>query len=388
MKILQVCAIGVTAKKLLRPQIDYFISQGLTVEIACSPDADSEQLQQEGYIVRPIQIDRQISPLLNLKTIFQLARLMREQQYDLVHVHTPIAAVLGRIAARLAGVKRVIYTAHGFPFHSLSSPAQYRFYFTIEQICAQLTDLILTQSYEDFLTALTQRLCSDYKLRHLSNGLDIDRFSVDRLNPNHQLQLRKSLGVPDSAAPIIGIVGRLTRKKGSEYLIEATAKLLAQFPNVHILVIGSELSTDPEPLQAELIQRIHTLGIQDHVTFTGFRDDIPELLGLLDVFVLPTYFNEGLPRSILEAMSMRLPVVATDIRGCREAVIHGKTGFIVPPQNSDKLADALATLLKDSELRQKLGQAGRQRVEAEYDERLVFQRLTKAYQELGIVCSH
>lgn len=385
MRILHVCAIGGTAQKLLLPQIDYFISRNFLVETACSPGAEVEQLQQQGYAVRAIQIDRKINPVTNLKSIYQLAKLIRENQYDLVHVHTPIAAVLGRIAAKIAGVKRIVYTAHGFPFHDQSPPLQYRFYFTVEKLCSPLTDLILTQSYEDFITAQKSGLCPPEKVRYLGNGVDIDRFDRNRLDPIRQNKLRESLGIPETANLIIGTVGRLTRKKGSGYLIEATAKLLPQFPNLHTLVIGGQLSTDPEPFQAELVERIRTLGIENHVTLTGKREDIPEILGLLDIFTLPTFTHEGLPRSILEAMSMSLPVVATNIRGCREAVIHGQTGLIVAPKDSEKLTEALGTLLKDPDRRQVYGAASRQRIEGEYDERFVFQRLTEFYRELGIL---
>ncbi len=384
MKILHICAIAPTATILLQPQLKYFLSRKLTVGIVCSPGPELKELQQNGFQVHPVLMDRKISVNSNLKSIYQMAKIIRENQYDLVHVHTPIAAVLGRIAAKLAGVKRIVYTSHGFPFHDLSSPSQYRFYFTVEKLTALITDLILSQNHEDIATAKKLSLCPPEKLRYLGNGIDIDRFKGDRLDSTAQQKLRKSLGIPETANLIIGTIGRLTRKKGSAYLIEATAKLLPEFPNLHVLVIGAQLNTDPEPFQTELIERIHTLGIKEHVTLTGERHDIPELLDLLDIFTLPTFTHEGLPRSILEAMSMSLPIVATDIRGCREAVVHGKTGLIVPPKNSDKLAEALRTLLSHPELRQAYGKAGRERVQAEYNEELVFQRLTVFYKELGI----
>lgn len=385
MKILHICAIAATADILLLPQINYLLSRNLSIEIACSPGKGVEKLQKQGYVVHPVQIDRRISPLLNLKTIYQLTTLIRQQQYDLVHVHTPIAAVLGRIAAKLAGVKAIVYTSHGLPFHDRSSAKEYALYSSVEKLAALFTDLILSQNYEDIATAKKLGICPPEKIAYLGNGVDIDRFKCDRLDPNHQIQLRKSLGIPDSADLIIGTIGRLTRKKGSEYLVEATAKLLPQFPNLHTVIIGSESSGDPEPIKAKLIERIQTFGIEKHVTFTGSRSDIPEILGLLDIFTLPTFTHEGLPRSILEAMSMGLPVVATDIRGCREAVAHQETGLIVPPEDSEKLAVALGLLLKNPDLRQAYGKAGRHRVETEYDENLVFQRLEGYYQQLGIV---
>lgn len=385
MKVLHVCAVGVTTHHLLRPQIDYLISRGLTVEVACSPDEEAEAFRQRGYRVHPVQIDRKIDPLKNSASLLKLVRLMRSQRYDLVHVHTPIAAVLGRIAAKLAGVPRIVYTAHGFPFHDQSSPWQYRTYFAIEKFCAGFTDLILTQSYEDLITSQSRGLCPPHKVRHLNNGVDSERFSRHRLQPADQQQLRRSLGL--TGAPVIGAVGRLTRQKGFGYLVEAAAQLLPEFPDLQVLIIGGELSTDPDPFQAELMQTAIDLGIRDHMVFTGYRTDIPDLLGLVDVFTLPTYFGEGLPRSILEAMAMGLPVVTTDIRGCREAVIPDQNGYIVPPCDSQALALALAEVLRQPQLRQQFGAASRRRVEAEFDEGYVFQRLATWYQELGIVLS-
>ena len=383
MKILHICAIGSTAETLLLPQINYLLSQGFEVGIACCFDEDAQRLQEKGYTVHPVQIDRKISPLPNFKSVSHLTKIIRENKYDLVHVHTPIAAVLGRIAAKLAGVKAIVYTAHGFPFHDLSSPSQYFLYSNIEKYAATITDLILTQNHEDIATAKKLRLCPPEKLAYLGNGVDIERFKRSQLNPQSRSQLRQSLGIPD-ASLIVGTIGRLTRKKGSGYLMEAAGKLISEFPNLHIVVIGSELTTDPEPFQIELNQKIKTLGLERHVTLTGERQDIPELLGILDIFTLPTFTHEGLPRSIVEAMAMGLPIVTTDVRGCREAVVNEKNGFIVPSQNSTELAEALRKLLSDPQLRQNYGKASRERVEVEYNEDFVFKRLTQYYKELEI----
>jgi len=385
MKILHTSAVGYTVKNLLLPQINYFLTERLSVESTCSPGNELQELQQKGYVIHPITIARRFSPLAHLIDIYHLAKLMRDHQYDLVHVHTPVAAVVGRIAARLAGVPRVVYTAHGFPFHDQSPPLNYWLYFTVEKLSALLTDLVLTQSEEDFETAQKSNLCPPDKVRYLGNGIDVDRFSRTCLESGAQIQLRRSLEIPDTAGLIIGMIGRLTLKKGSGVLVEAIANLLPEFPNLHLLIIGAQVKGDPEPFQAELLQRIHTLGLKDHVTFTGHRQDTPELLGLLDIFTLPTFTHEGLPRSILEAMGMELPVVTTNIRGCREAVLHGQTGLIVPPRQADLLAEALRILLLDANLRSAYGRAGRLRVQSKYDERFVFQRLTTFYRELGIL---
>ncbi|HEY9634132.1 MAG TPA: glycosyltransferase family 4 protein [Coleofasciculaceae cyanobacterium] len=384
MRILHICAVGFTAKNLLLPQIDYFLSKKILVEIACSPGLEVEQLKLQGYVIYPIQIDRRIALISNLKSIYQLGKLIWKNQYDLVHVHTPVASVLGRIAAKLAGAKRVVYTAHGFYFHDYMPVNQYCFYHSIERVSGWLTDLILTQSREDLIKAEKTKLCTSQKLRYLGNGVDIKQFSRSQLIDEHQQQLRKKLNIPEIALPIIGMTGRITEEKGYLELIEALSKLRYKFPNVHLLVIGGQLSSERDAFQSRLNNLIKEYNLNGNITLTGFRSDIPDLLGLVDVFTLPSY-REGLPRSILEAMAMELPVVATNIRGCREAVVDGQTGLIVPPRNSEKLADALGRLLADTSMRKTFGKAGRQRVEAEYDERLVFERLQKAYQELGVL---
>ena len=385
MKILQVCALGITAEVLLLPQIDYFLKRNVEVEIACSPDASTYKLQQQGYIIRPVHIDRKISLLGNLRSIVNLAQVMRSQKYDLVHVHTPIAAALGRIAAKLAGIKRIVYTSHGLPFHDQSTTKEYLLYSNVEKLVGKLTDLIISQNYEDIKTCERLGIVPRERLGYLGNGVDINRFSRQRLESLKQQELRQSLNIAEDTELLVGIVGRLTRKKGGEYLIEAAAQLIPQFPKLQILIVGGELKTDPEPYYFQLLEQIKQLGIEDQVIFTGARYDIPEILGLLDIFCLPTFTHEGLPRSIVEAMAMELPVVTTDIRGCREVVLPEKTGLIVPPQDSNSLADALAKLLASKQMRQKYGKAGRTRIEAEFDENIVFERLRKFYQQLGLV---
>lgn len=384
MKILHICAVGFTVKNLLLPQIDYFISKKTSVEIACSPGKEVDQLKQQGYIIYPIQIERRIAPISNLKSVYQLRKLIRKNQYDLVHVHTPVASVLGRIAAKLAGAKRVVYTAHGFYFHDRMPGRQYWFYHCVERVAGWLSDAILTQSREDLVKAEKTKLCNPKKLHYLGNGVDIKRFSRSQLSNEHQQQLRKTLNIPETAFPIIGMTGRITEEKGYLELIEALGQLRYQFPNVHLLVIGGQLSSERDAFESKLNNFIKQYELNYYITLAGLRSDIPELLGLVDVFTLPSY-REGLPRSILEAMAMELPVVTTDIRGCREAVVNGQTGLIVPPRNSEKLADALGWLLADVDRRKTFGKAGRQRVETEYDERFVFERLQKIYQELGVL---
>ena len=383
MKVLHLCAVAFGLETLLLPQIDYLRGRGLSVEAACSPDPSVEELRARGYTIHEVQIDRKISPLPNSKSVVELGKLMRAQSYDLVHTHAPVASVLGRVAAKLAGVKRIVYTAHGFYFHDEMPRQRYALYHGIEKSVAQITHRILVQSQEDFDTAVTTGLASAAKIRYLGNGIDLRRFDVTALSEARRAELRRELQVPAGRGPILGITGRITEEKGFGELVEAMSSLRDDFPEAHLIVIGGQLSTERDAFQDRLVDFIGEHGLDSHVTFTGFRSDVQDLLGLLDVFVLPSY-REGLPRSILEAMGMELPVVATRIRGCREAVVDGVTGLLVPARDSRALKQAIHEILSDRDLAARFGKAGRERVVSTFDEQFVFARLETAYRELGV----
>jgi glycosyltransferase involved in cell wall biosynthesis len=384
MKVLHVCAVAFGLETLLLPQIDYLASLGLTVEAACSPDTRIEALRARGYVIHEISVDRRMAPGPNSKSVLELGRLMRAQKYDLVHTHAPVASVLGRVAAKLAGVERIVYTAHGFYFHEHMPRQKYALYHGIEKSVAQITDRILVQSQEDYDTAVTSGLGSAEKIKYLGNGIDLSRFDPTATSNDNRARLRRELGIPEGRSPILGITGRITKEKGFGELVEALSLLRGDFPEAHLIVIGGQLSTERDAFQDKLVDFIGDHRLRSHVTFTGFRSDVQELLGLLDLFVLPSY-REGLPRSVLEAMAMELPVVATNIRGCREAVVDEVTGLLVPAKNTRALAKAARRILVDPDLALRFGKAGRERVVTTFDERFVFARLEKCYRELGVV---
>ncbi|MGB5811724.1 MAG: glycosyltransferase family 4 protein [Polyangiales bacterium] len=381
MKVLHLCAVAFSLETLLLPQIDYLRGLGLSVHAACSPDARVADLRARGLTIHEVPIDRKIAPLSNAKSVGDLARLMLREKYDLVHTHAPVASVVGRTAAKLARVERIVYTAHGFYFHENMPKPQYAMYHGVEKAIAHVTDRILVQSREDYQTALRTRLGSSRKITYLGNGIDLDRFDPDA---KAQPGLRESLGIPASAGPIIAMTGRITEEKGLGELVEAVSILQPKFPDLHLLVIGGQLSTERDAFEQRLVTFIEDRQLTSHVTLAGFQRDVAPLLALADVFVLPSY-REGLPRSVLEAMAMQLPVVATDIRGCREAVADHVTGLLVPIKDSQRLADAIRHVLTDSDLAATFGRAGRERVETQFDEHLVFERLERCYRDLGVV---
>jgi glycosyltransferase involved in cell wall biosynthesis len=182
-------------------------------------------------------------------------------------------------------------------------------------------------------------------------GIDLSRFSPARVPRQDGKRL---LGLPENAL-VLGIAATLRSWKGHDYLLEALSRLAAEMPRVRLLVAGDG------PRRQHIESRIAELGVGDKVLMLGQRSDMPEVLAAMDVFVLPSYANEGVPQAIMQAMAMALPVVSTRVGAIDEAVIHEETGLLVEPRNPDALAEALSHLLSDEALRSRMGDAGRRR---------------------------
>jgi glycosyltransferase involved in cell wall biosynthesis len=379
-KVLQVCAVDFTVQNFLRPLLRFLAEQGFQVTTACSPGPFVPSLRAEGFDIREISIARSHNILSHLRSTWRLYQLIRAERFGIVHVHTPVASLIGRLAARLARVPIVIYTAHGFYFHDQMSPLKRRFHISLEKMGARWCDFLFTQSDEDRQTAISEKFFPPERALTIGNGVDLARFNPAGIDVREVERMRAELGIAADAL-IIGVIGRLVREKGYFELFEAAAKLRTKFSNLTVLVIGDALGSDYDNSKRELEEHIKHLGIEDTIVFAGMRGDVPQLLHLVDVYCLPSY-REGMPRSILEAMAMGKPVVATNIRGCREEVVDGETGFLVPVRDSRQLADALEKLLRDSQLRTRFGEAARSRAVALFDERLVLERQLTVYDQL------
>lgn len=378
LKVLQVCAVDVTVKYLLLPLIDRLETEHYEVHIACSPGLYLEELTRSIYHTHPIAIARSVSPISNLKSLWHLYRLMCREKFQIVHVHTPVAAVLGRIAAKMARVPVVIYTAHGFYFHENMHPWSRRLIIWVEKVLGRyFTDWVFTQSREDYETALREKIVRDQRITWIGNGTNPEKFLSARVSPG----LRQALMLSENDR-VVGFIGRLVREKGIEELILAMRMVVQEIPNAKLLVVGDTLDTDRDRRAKERIRHLlDENGLTDAIVFAGHREDIPELLSLMEIFVLPSY-REGMPRSIIEAMFAGKPVVATNIRGSREEVVNESTGFLVPLGNVGALAEAILKLLRDPERARKMGEAGGQWAISQFDERFVLERELGVYKRL------
>ncbi len=276
-----------------------------------------------------------MAPAEDALALRELYEVFRRERPTIVHTHNPKPGLYGRLAARAARVPVVVNTIHGLYALPDDPLAKRAIVYGLERIASTCSDAELLQNPED-LPVLRRLGVPARKLHVLGNGIDLTRFDVAALDEVAVKAVRAEMGVEPDAV-VIGAVGRLVREKGYLELFEAVRLARVACPQLRLVVVGPS-----EPDKADAISEAEIARAADAgVVFLGHRDDVDTLYGAMDAYVLASH-REGFPRSAMEAAAMGLPIVATDIRGCRQVVDHGTTGLLVPLGDVDLLADALA----------------------------------------------
>ena len=386
MKVCQLTNVGFTLNKFLLPLIDAQIANGDEVVAVCAEDEYVEGLRNDDYRVETLSITRGMNPLKHLYSIWVIFWFLRREKFDLVHVHTPVAALLGRIAARLCGVSLVVYTAHGFYFHDDMPSIKRAFFVGLERFAGRFTDLLFTQSSEDEKAAVAERIMPKDRVFTIGNGVDVNRFNTGGdLVGKDSGSIRNEFGISDDHF-VIGMVGRQVQEKGILELLEAARILVDKYDDISFILVGDRLNSDhAASVEAAINQTKAALG--ERLILTGMRSDIPALLSAMDLFTLPSW-REGMPRTIIEAMMMALPVVATNIRGSREEVVDDETGVLVPLRDPHALTKAIEQLYKDKEKAKVMGRVGRKRALELYDEEKVIQRQIELINNSGLILNY
>ena len=376
-KIVHITTIDLSLKYLLLNQLKYFRAQGFQVSGISSPGPYVKDIEAEGIQHLSVPISRQlITPLADLVSLIRLIRLLKKEQFQIVHVHTPKASFLGQIAARIAGIPVIIRTLHGFYFHDGTHPLLRRVMILLERFVAPTSDAILSQNREDIQTAINEKICSPDKISFLGNGIDLKLFNPEFVDQENLDKLCEGFDL-DPNKRVVGFVGRLVAEKGVLELFQAARELLTRLGNVQFLFVGP---VDTDKKDAVYPQMAADLGISEICKFVGFQDDMPSIYALMDVFVLPSH-REGFPRSLMEACAMGVPSIATDIRGCREVIKDQENGVLVPCKDPKALAEALLTLLTDAELAAKMGEKGKDAAKIYFDEKKIFEKVLQTYQD-------
>jgi glycosyltransferase involved in cell wall biosynthesis len=318
---------------------------------------------------------RRITPARDALALAELRGAIRRWNPAIVHAHTVKGGLLGMVAAGLAGTPVRIYQMRGLLMETAVGWRRALFAST-ERVACAAAHRVLCNSASLRDTAIRERLCGAAKIEVLlagsGNGVDAVRFDPERL-ASERVAVRRELGIPEGA-PVVGFVGRLVRDKGIGELVQAWGRARESVSAAHLAVIGSFEERD-----AISVADRSALATCPTVHLLGFRRDMPRLYAAMDLLVLPTY-REGFPNVLLEAQAMRVPVVATRVDGCVDAVDEGVTGTLVPPGDAGALADAIRAYLGDSDLAARHGRAGRERVLRLYDRERLWEALLGVYE--------
>lgn len=371
-----VVTVDVTLLNLCRGRLEHFIANGFDVTVVCAPTLRAEEIRSRGVRLETAPLTRRVSPLADLRAIWELYRLFRREKFDIIEVSTPKAALVGAIAARLSGAPCLVHLLRGLAYEQQSFMRR-QWLKWAHWVPCRLAHRVISISQSTLEQGLADGLFRSDRgvvLGHgSSNGIDLERFrpatAVEREDA------RRQLAIPAEAV-VVGFVGRLTNDKGVGELAEAFRRAAASRPNLRLLIVGDFERADRPAAEVEKFLRE-----SDLVHTVGWREDIPRLLWAMDVFVLPTR-REGFGTVLLEAAAAGLPVITTEAAGWWDAVQPESEAVRVPIGDAAALGRELARLADDADERRRLAAAGRAKVSAAYNCRTVWSMQEQEFRRL------
>lgn len=341
-----------------------------------------DRFRAEGFGYIDYRLNRRVNPLSDLLTVGQLAVIFRNQKPQIVHAFDTKPGIWGCLAARLAGVPIVISTLTGFGGSlygndGLKNRLVWSCYERLQTLACRLSDLSIFQNKDDAHQCIATGIASQEKTNViLGSGVSTNFFAPDRVPTRERARLRSELGI-QSDAIVVTMISRLIRSKGILEFMTAARAVRLSYPHVRFLLIGSE---DKESI--DRLDAVELTELKQTVIWPGPRRDISAVLAISDIFAFPTAHREGIPRVLMEAASMRLPIVTTDAPGCNEVVDNGINGFLIPVHDANALSQAIVRLIKQPELRERFGDASRRRMVERFDLSVVATQTRLLYSQL------
>ena len=338
-KILYITTLSRTINAFLVPHIQMLRKQGNIVDCACCIDklVDNE-LIEDGVKIYDIPFSRNPLHIGNVKAFKKLVNLQKENKYDIVHVHTPVASVYGRLLKLKFPKLKTIYTVHGFHFYDGAPFINWTVYYPIEKIMARFTDTMITMNNEDYERSKKFNIQNTYKINGV--GVDLSKYSLE----NHdKSEVRSKLNLSDNDFVIL-MIAEVNKNKNHKQMIDAIEILKDKgIKDIKVICAGEGAMLD------EIKSYINERNLEKNIHMLGFRADIDELIVSCDIGILMSY-REGLPRNIMELMACNKPVIATDIRGIRDLVQNGVNGYLVKVGDSEGTAENIEKIYKNKEL--------------------------------------
>jgi len=314
-----------------------------------SVDSGIKEAEKRGVKVIGIpSLVRSIDPGQDVWGFFSLWRLMIKEKPAIVHTHTSKAGILGRWAAKMAGVPIIVHTPHGHVFYGHFGPLGSRFFLLVERLMASITDRIVALTEAERRDYIGFSVSNPDKIVTIHSGVEIDRYTKAEVKIEDK---KRSVGLNPKGL-VVGTVGWLLPIKGPMHLLNAMADVWQSHPEIRLVFVGKG------ELEEELRAEAFRMEVSERVILLGWRADIPEIMQILDIFVLPS-LNEGMGRVLVEAMAAGKPIVASSVGGILDLVKHGQNGLLVEPGDVSALSLAIRRLLVDKKLRDEMGKQGR-----------------------------
>ncbi|HII4406631.1 TPA: glycosyltransferase family 4 protein [Clostridium perfringens] len=342
-KILYITTVSRTINAFLIPHIEMLIKEGYKVDCACSIDKSIDScLIEKGVNIYEIPFSRNPINPRNIKAFRKLIKIQKENNYDMIHVHTPVASVYGRLLKCKFPSLKTIYTVHGFHFHKGAPLINWVIYYPIEKFMAKFTDVILTINSEDYEIAKGFKIKRIYKLNGV--GIDLKKYN---LNMCKRKEIRKKLLLKENDF-IVLMIAEVNKNKNHKQMIDAIEILKNKgLENIKVICAGDGVIFN------KVCNYIKEKKLQDNIKMLGFRNDINELISSCDIGILMSY-REGLPRNIMEFMACGKPVIGTNIRGIRDLVEDKVNGYLVGVNDIKNTAEAIEKLYLNKEINNKM----------------------------------
>ncbi len=378
-RVCQVCAVDFTFKHFLVNLIKHQKEIGWEITCVSSRGKYLKELNKMGFNIKRINISRNFNILKHIISLIEIYKYFKKQKFDIIHTHTPLVSIIVRLACIFINETKVVYTAHGFYFHENMNIFLYNFFLYLEKFLANFTNLIFVQSKEDY--NLSIKKIASKKTFYIGNGIDLKRFNLKNINLSKTNKIKRKLKIKPNTM-VVGMVCRLVHEKGIKEFLEASLKFSKKNKNFLSIIIGERLKNEHSKSVKMLIEK-YKRDMKNQLIILGKVEDVENYLAVFSVFCLPSY-REGLPRSIIEAMSLKLPVITTNIRGCRELIKDKVNGFIVPIKNSELINFRINTLYNSKKLRDKMGEKNLKKVIKFYNEKnIINKQLNHIYKLLN-----
>lgn len=381
-KIVRITTVPLSLQVLLRGQLAFMKSRGFDVTMISSDGAEVPSLvKQEGCPHMVVTMTRTISPWRDFQALVKLVRILRRIRPDIVHTHTPKAGIIGMLAALIARVPHRLHTVAGMPLLEAKGTVR-RILDVVEKLTYRCATHVYPNSKGLEAIILSLGFCKPSKLKVLangsSNGIDTGHFDPALYSAQDRAALRASLGI-DPADRVFVFVGRLVKDKGINELVTAFLRLQEQRKNLKLLLVG-DYEQELDPLLPETMEHIRS---HPQIIGTGFQKDVRPYLAISDALVFPTY-REGFPNVVMQAGSMGLPGIVTDINGCNEIIVQGRNGMIIPVKQVEPLYDAMRMMLDDNEAWERMKARARDMIVTRYEQRVVWEAILTEYRNIGI----